>query len=253
MKITILGCGGSLGVPMVGNRWGTCDPANPKNRRRRPAILVESSGTVVLVDTPTDLREQLLDAAVDRVDAVLYTHAHADHLHGIDDLRPLIWEHGPLPAYADAATSGHLMERFAYAVAGADIDRHLYKPILDVRPIDGPVRIGDLDIVPIVQDHGYSESMGFRFGAFAYSTDVVDLDDAAFAALADLDVWVVDATREKPHPSHAHLDRALGWIDRLRPRRAYLTHLSHMMDYDRLMATLPRGVEPAYDGLVIDL
>ena len=253
MKVTILGCGGSLGVPMVGNNWGTCDPSNPRNRRRRPAILVQQGSTTVLVDTPTDLRHQLLDAGVSRLDAVLYTHSHADHIHGIDDLRPLTWHDGALQGYADAATEARLKEAFPYAIANVEMDRGIYRPILTVEIIDGPFPIGNLDVLPFVQDHGFSESLGFRFGDFAYSTDVVDLDDDAFAALEGIRIWVVDATREDPHPSHAHLDRALGWIERLKPEKAYLTHMNHQMDYDTLMAKLPSGVEPAYDGLEIDL
>lgn len=253
MKVTVLGCGGSLGVPMVGNNWGSCDPTNPRNRRRRPSILVEQGATAVLVDTSTDLRGQLLDAGVGRLDGVLYTHGHADHIHGIDDLRPLTWADGALVAWADAATKAQLEASFPYAVANVDMDRGLYRPILTVQAIDGPVTIGEITAIPIVQDHGFSTSLGFRFGDFAYSTDVVELDDAAFEALAGIDTWIVDATREAPHPSHAHLDRALGWIERLKPARAYLTHMNHQMDYDRLMAMLPPGVEPAYDGLVLDL
>ncbi len=253
MKVTILGCGGSLGVPMVGNNWGTVDPANPKNRRRRPAILVEQGASTVLIDTPTDLRDQLLDAKVERIDAVLYTHSHADHIHGIDDLRPLTWERGALQGYADAATRKQLMESFPYAVSNVEMNRGLYRPILTVDLVDGPLTIGDLHVIPIIQDHGYSQSLGFRFGDFAYSTDVVDLDDEAFAALDGIKAWIVDATREEPHPSHAHLDRTLGWIERLKPARAYLTHMNHTMDYDRLMQKLPPGVEPAYDGLVIEV
>ncbi len=253
MRITILGCGGSLGVPMVGDNWGSCDPSNPKNRRRRPAILVEQGATIVLVDTPTDLRAQLLDAGVTRLDAVLYTHSHADHIHGIDDLRPLTWRDGALTGYADAATLERLMEAFPYAIGNVAMDRGIYRPILTVKVIEGRFTVGDLNVLPIVQDHGFSDSLGLRFGDFAYSTDVVDLDDEAFAALDGVRVWVVDATRIEPHPSHAHLDRALDWIERVAPEKAYLTHMNHQMDYDTLMARLPPGVEPAYDGLVIEL
>lgn len=254
MRVTILGCGGSLGVPMVGGQWGSCDPANPRNRRRRPSILVETDDTRLLVDTSPDLREQLLDAAVDRLDGVLFTHIHADHIHGIDDLRPLVWHRqAPLPAFADAATGGELIERFGYAFANAEVDRGLYKPILDLTEITGPVTVGDITAQPFVQDHGHSNSLGFRFGRFAYSTDAATLDETAFAILEGVEVWVVDATREEPHPSHAHLARTLDWIARVRPRQAYLTHMNHTMDYDRLCRILPLGVLPAHDGLVIDL
>lgn len=254
MRVTILGCGGSLGVPMVGGQWGSCDPGNPRNRRRRPSILVETDNTRLLVDTSPDLREQLLDAEVDRLDGVLFTHIHADHIHGIDDLRPLVWRRqAPLPAFADAATGGELIARFGYAFANAEVDRGLYKPILDLTEIAGPVTVGDITAQPFVQDHGHSNSLGFRFGRFAYSTDAATLDETAFAILEGVEVWVVDATREEPHPSHAHLARTLDWIDRVRPRQAYLTHMNHTMDYDRLCGILPPGVLPAHDGLVIDL
>lgn len=253
MKITVLGCGGSLGVPMTGNIWGDCDPAQPRNRRRRPSILVETEATVVLVDTGPDLRDQLLDAGVTRLDAVLYTHAHADHVHGMDDLRPLVPRNRPLPTFLDGETLATLEHRFSYALTTVHVDRGLYRAFLDPRPVDGPFTVGDLTIVPIQQDHGFGGSLGFRFGRFAYSTDVVSLDEAAFAALEGLDTWIVDATREEPHPSHSHVERTLGWIERLAPGRAYLTHLSHAMDYDRVMRRLPPKVELAYDGLVIEI
>ncbi len=253
MKITVLGCGGSLGVPMVGNVWGRCDPAEPRNRRRRPAILVEGGGVTLLVDTPPDLREALLSAGVTRIDAVLYTHGHADHLHGVDDLRALTFGHGPIPAHLDADTRREIEHRFAYVIESVDMDRGLYRPLLRPVAIDGPFRIGGLDIVPFVQEHGSGHSLGFRFGGFAYSTDVVALDETAFATLDGVAVWMVDATREEPHPSHSHLANTLEWIARLKPRLAYLTHMNQTMDYRRLMATLPPGVEPAYDGLVIEI
>jgi phosphoribosyl 1,2-cyclic phosphate phosphodiesterase len=238
---------------MSGNNWGTCDPANPRNRRRRPALLVETPRAAVLVDTPTDLRDQLTDAGIRRIDAVLFTHAHADHVHGMDDLRPMMWSApGPIRAYADDETATTLEGRFAYAIAGIEIDRGLYHPILDLHRIGGPFSVADLDILPFNQDHGFGRSLGFRFGPLAYSTDVVALDEAAFAALAGVDTWIVDATREEPHPSHAHLALTLEWIARLKPRRAILTHMNHTMDYARLTAMLPAGVEPGYDGLVAE-
>ncbi len=254
VKVTVLGCGGSLGVPMVGNVWGNCDPAEPRNRRRRPCILVETRATSVLVDTPPDLREGLLAAQVTRLDAVLYTHAHADHVHGIDDLRGLTFKtRQAIPGYCDAVTLGEIERRFGYAVSSVEMERKLYQPLMRPVLIDGAFRVGDLDIQPFVQDHGTCPSLGFRFGRFAYSTDAVALDEAAFAALEGIDVWLVDATREEPHPTHAHLARTLEWIARVRPRRAILTHMNHTMDYRRLLQILPAHVEPAYDGMVIPI
>lgn len=254
MRVTILGCGGSYGVPMIGNNWGNCDPANPKNRRRRPSILVEDGATRILVDTSPDLREQLLSAGVVHLDAVVYTHGHADHTHGIDDLRALnILMGAPIPVYADAGTLASLRKRFDYCFQPLKAGLGYYKPTLVPHVIEGLFVVGRTEIVPFVQDHGYMTSLGFRFGRFAYSTDVVNLDETAFAALEGVEVWVVDAVREVPHPVHAHLARTLGWIERLRPARAYLTHMNHTMDYDTLMRKLPPGVEPAYDGLVIDI
>ncbi len=253
MRVTVLGCGGSMGVPMVGGNWGACDPAEPRNRRSRPSILVATERTTVLVDTTPDLRDQLLDAAVQRVDAVLYTHEHADHVHGIDDLRPFTYRtQRPIPVYGDPATISGLEQRFSYAVASTDVERGLYKAIVMPHRIDGPFTIGDIPVTPFHQDHGSTRSLGFRFGPVGYSTDVVNLDETAFAVLAGVEVWIVDATREDPHPSHAHLARTLEWIARLKPRQAYLTHMNHTMDYGRLMRILPPGVAPAHDGLVIE-
>ncbi|MEQ9813181.1 MAG: MBL fold metallo-hydrolase [Azospirillaceae bacterium] len=254
LRITMLGCGGSLGVPLVGGSWGSVDPNHPRNRRRRPSILVEGAGQCVLVDTSPDCRAQLLDAAVTHIDAIVFTHAHADHLHGIDDIRPFMFDRTALiPAYADRETMAHLEARFGYMLNTVDMDRGIYRPLLEPHLIEGSFAIGDLEIVPFEQEHGPVRSLGLRFGPFAYSTDVSFLDEHAFALLEGVDTWIVDAARHKPHPSHAHLTLTLEWIARVRPRRAILTHMNHEMDYADLLATLPAGVEPGYDGMVIEL
>ncbi len=257
MKITILGCGPSSGVPVIGGNWGDCDPDNPKNRRRRPSILVESGDLTVLVDTSPDLRAQLLDAGVARIDAVLYTHDHADHLHGIDDLRSVRrhMEHN-IAAYALPDLLERIKQRFGYLFSDrSDLGPgELYRPILDAMPFTGPFSIGGLAVAPFEQDHGICASTGFRFGRFAYSTDVVNLSDQAFEALAGIEVWIVDCLRDGgEHPTHAHLDKTLGWIERLGARHAILTHMNHQADYEKMRQSLPEGVEPGYDGMVIEI
>jgi phosphoribosyl 1,2-cyclic phosphate phosphodiesterase len=252
-RITILGCGTSGGVPRLGGtpggHWGVCDPAEPRNRRRRASILVEAGGTTVLVDTTPDMREQCLDAAVAHLDAVLFTHEHADHTNGIDDLRGFrISSGGTVPCYGDARTLNELRSRFGYVFEGSNG----YPAIASTREIYGPFEIGDLRVTPFRQQHGNIDSLGFRFGDIAYSTDLVALDDAAKAELQGLDTWIVDALRPQPHPTHANLETTLGWIAELKPRRAILTHMTWEMDYRTLLAELPDGVEPAYDGMVVE-
>jgi phosphoribosyl 1,2-cyclic phosphate phosphodiesterase len=256
MRVTILGCGGSNGVPTIGNRWGTCDPAEPRNRRLRPSILVEHADTVILVDTTPDLREQLLAARVARLDAVLFSHDHADHSHGVDDLREVNrLMSAPIPIYGLPETVNNLSNRFSYCFQPLEPGaQSYYRPVLTPHTISGtaPFTVGALTIRPFLQDHGYWRTAGYRFGDFAYSTDVLRLNEAAFVALAGVNAWVVDCVREEPHPVHSHLSQTLGWIARVKPRRAWLTHMNNTMDYRTLMASLPTGVEPAYDGLVID-
>jgi len=256
MKVTILGCGPSGGVPLLGNDWGDCDPTNPKNRRRRASILVEEHGARLLVDTSPDMRAQLLDAGVGHLDAILFTHAHADHCHGIDEVRALNRAMGkPIPIHASAPTLAELRQRFAYIFRPQDpaAGAVFYKPSLLTSVIEGPFDAAGVGVVPFSQDHGFSQTLGFRFGALAYSTDVVGLDDEAFAALAGVETWIVDSYRRTPHPTHSHLAQTLDWIARVRPKRALLTHMDVQLDYDTLCRELPVGVEPAFDGMVIEV
>lgn len=254
MKVTVLGCGSSGGVPTAGGDWGVCDPNEPRNIRTRPSILVEEGGTTILVDTGPDMRVQLLAAKQHKIDAILYTHTHADHTHGFDDIRYLnVVQRQALPIYGDATTIGELQLRFAYAFAprepGTFYRPHVVPHIIGTEPFTA----GAVTVQAFVQEHGYSNSLGFRFGKFAYSTDVRMLDEAAFAALAGIEVWVVDALREEPHPVHSHVAQTLEWIKRLGVKQAYLTHMNQAMDYRTQCAKLPAGVAPAYDGLTINL
>jgi phosphoribosyl 1,2-cyclic phosphate phosphodiesterase len=253
MRVRILGCGGSGGVPLVGSIWGACDPAEKRNRRRRSSILVEDGTRTLLVDTSPDLREQLLDAGTKRLDAVLFTHAHADHLHGIDDLRSMNrLMRAAIPIHADVHTLETIAERFAYVFRPLEEGASFYKPTLTRHAIDGEFSVAGILVVPFTQDHGFSTTLGFRIGAMAYSTDVVDLDETAFAALAGIDLWIVDCLRYEPHPTHSHLAKTLSWIARIKPRRAVLTHMDVPLDYATLCRELPAGVEPAYDGLTLE-
>jgi phosphoribosyl 1,2-cyclic phosphate phosphodiesterase len=254
MKVTVLGCGPSWGVPAIGPDWGNCDPSEPRNRRRRCSLLVESRGSRVLIDMSPDLRQQLLDAGTNRVDAVLLTHAHADHLHGIDDLRMAKELDGqPIPLHAEADTLAEVDRRFGYALQPVVPGRPVYRPALTPHVIAGPFTAAGMAVAPFTQHHGYSTTTGFRIGRLAYSTDVVELDDHAFAVLSGIELWIVDCFRRQPHPTHSHLAKTLAWIERVRPHRAVLTHMDQSLDYRELAAELPPGVEPGYDGLTIEL
>lgn len=261
MRITILGCGAAGGVPLIGPDWGACDPDEPRNRRRRVSILVDdrTAEGPILVDTSPDLREQLIDAKVGRVGAVLYTHFHADHVHGIDDMRGLNRRQGAvIPAHGTADTLAALRKRFSYVFDPPPVSNGLpafYKPCLEARPFVPGERFmaAGIEILPFEQGHGYTTTIGFRFGAAAYSTDVVDLSEAAFAALAGIDLWIVDCLSDKPFPTHAHLARVLEWVERVKPKRAVLTHMTPDLDYQRLKRELPKGIEPAHDGMVLEI
>lgn len=260
LKLTILGCGSSGGVPRVGAGWGACDPSNPKNRRRRCSVLVERAGpegtTSVLIDTSPDLREQLLGADVKRLDAVLYTHEHADHTHGIDDLRPLVISmRRKVPVYADRTTSELLLIRFGYCFETPPGSG--YPPILEAHRLDhdretvvsGPG--GAIRAMPFRMVHGDIDALGFRFDRIAYAPDVSELPKASMRHFQDLDVLIIDALRYTPHPTHFSVSEALSLVDEVRPKRAILTNLHSDLDYERLRDELPPNVEPAYDGMQI--
>ena len=262
LTATILGCGFSGGVPRPGTGWGACDPSNPKNRRRRCSILVERAApdgakTRALVDTSPDLREQLLAADVSHLDGVLYTHEHADHIHGIDDLRAMFIAHKRrVEVYLDEPTWRVVSHRFGYCFVTPPGSS--YPPFLNRHTITAgeavtvPGAGGAVTAMPLLQDHGDITSLGFRFGAMAYSADVVDLPEASVAALQGIELWIVDALWYRPHPSHFHLDLTLQWIDRIKPKRAILTNMHSDLDFAQLRAKLPPHVEPGYDGLRVE-
>lgn len=256
MRVTILGCGTSAGVPRPGGKdgngeWGAANPDDVRNRRRRSSILVQDKGKTILVDTSPDVRSQLLDAKVEKVDAVLWTHEHADQVHGIDDLRPYAIRQGRVESWSDERTFGVLRRRFAYCFE-AEGDG-FYNPIYQHNIINGPFTAAGIDVVPFVQDHGSIPSVGFRFGPIAYANDVVELPEAAFEVLKGVEVLIVDAMRYRPHPTHAHLERALQWIDRLKPARAFLTNMHVDMDYAAVDRETPAHVHPCFDGLQVDI
>lgn len=250
MKVTLLGCGSSPGVPRIDGEWGACDPAEPRNRRSRSSILVEEGGVRLLVDTSPDLRRQFLDNGITEISSILWTHDHADQTHGIDDIRFLAYAaRRQIPGYGDAFTLERLDRKFGYCFHKSSDG---YPPIIEPRLIEGPFTVDGLDILPIWQQHGRIQSLGFRFGDFAYSNDVSTLNDDAFDALAGIRLWVVDALRYEPHPSHSHLAKTLDWIARVKPERAVLTNMNSELDYRRLQAELPDGVEPGYDGMILE-
>lgn len=254
MKVRILGCGTSSGVPRVGDDWGDCDRNEPRNRRRRVSILVSHGDTRILVDTSPDLREQLLDARVKDIEAVVWTHDHADHCHGIDDLRQLYHARGrPVTGYARADMLASLERRFDYVFEG----QYGYPSVVSGHVLPDHINLAGISMRTVDQPHGPITSAGLRFDAggqaIGYSTDFNSVTDEMALLFTGLDVWIVDALRRKPHPTHTHLADTLKWIRELRPKRAILTHMDSSMDYRTLCTELPDGVEPGYDGLEIEL
>jgi len=262
LRLTILGCGSSPGVPRIIGDWGACDPSNPRNRRTRAAALVEcvrSDGLVtrVAIDTGPDFRAQMIAAGVSRLDGVVYTHPHADHIHGIDDLRGYVLAQGRLiDIYADEVTLGRLKQAFGYCFETPEGSNYppivMPHPIVHDRDFSVPGEGGPLTFTPLPQIHGDIRSLGFRIGNIAYCSDVSDFPPETVPLLQGLDVLVIDALQYKPHPSHFSLSEALEWIERLTPRRAVLTHMHTPLDYETVRRQTPDHVEPAYDGMMIE-
>jgi phosphoribosyl 1,2-cyclic phosphate phosphodiesterase len=254
VKVTILGSGTSSGVPRIDGDWGRCDPAEPRNRRRRVSILVEHDGTRILVDTSPDLREQLLAEGGGRPSAVIWTHEHADHCHGIDDLRPFFYGvKGPIPGYARPRTLAALEHSFAFSFFG----HQGYPPYVSGNLLPDTITIGEIEVTAVDLPHGAISSLGLRFQAggksISYFTDFNDFPLEAELLVRQTDVWIVDAVRRQPHPTHPHLEKTLSWISALGPRRSILTHMDQTMDYAELCAELPPGVEPGFDNMVVEL
>ena len=258
LRLTILGCGSSGGVPRIGGHWGACDPHNPKNHRRRCSLLIERFdgewATRVLIDSSPDLRAQLLDAGVGYLDGVVYTHQHADHTHGLDDLRMVVINRRErLPVWADAPTIGALTSRFGYAFEQPEWST--YPPILEMNQITGPFEVpgkaGPIPFEPFSVTHGSILSLGFRFHDIVYLPDVSAMPDDNWDMVAGLDLWILDALRREPHPTHIHLAQSLEWIGRAGPRRAVLTNMHNDLDYDTVEAETPDHVTPAFDGMTL--
>jgi phosphoribosyl 1,2-cyclic phosphate phosphodiesterase len=254
LKVRILGCGTSTGVPKIGNHWGECDPNEPRNARMRSSILVESAGKRVLVDCGPDLRQQLLAAQVGLLEAVIATHDHGDHVHGIDDLRPIAAALGhPVPLCGGAETLASLKQRFAYAFARADF----YRPIVEAHELGAEWTFGEAKVRFVDQPHGGPTSLGMRFDeggkSAAYAIDFSEMSDDMAALYQGVDVWIADCLTRNPHPTHAHLDGVLAWARDLSVGQVYLTHMGNGLDYRTLVAELPDWAAPAHDGLEIDL
>lgn len=258
MKITILGCGHSLGVPVIGCNCAVCISENPKNKRLRVSVLLEINGMNIVIDTSPDFRQQMLLANIKKIDAVLYTHDHADHTHGLDDLRQFnVLQDDVIPVYSNAEILASLQKRFAYAFLPKPVENAMFRPSLTANILPDiethEFMIGKTKIVAFKQQHGKGHTLGYRVGDFAYSTDVNMLSETAFETLAGVKYWVVDCLRHAPSYSHSHLERTLEWVERVKPQQAILTHMAHEFDYNTLSTELPTGVVAGYDGMVIEI
>jgi phosphoribosyl 1,2-cyclic phosphate phosphodiesterase len=258
MKLTILGCGASGGVPIIGCGCKVCGSNNPKNKRSRASVLFENdNGKKLLIDASPDLRAQALNNNISNIDALLITHAHADHCHGIDDIRPFNFhKNAPIDLYANSYTMEELQERFAYVFKPHQPQYGWYKPAFNTHIVELPngitqLQIAEMNVTLFAQTHGGLETLGVRIGDIAYSTDVNHLPQSAFNALEGVKIWVVDCLRPSKAPTHAHLELTLSWIERVKPEQAFLTHMAHEFDYDELCASLPKHIRPAYDGMVL--
>lgn len=258
IRFQILGCGSSGGVPRLGGHWGDCDPSNPKNRRQRCSLLIEQEGkdgtTRVLIDSGPDMRAQLVDAGVGELDGVVYTHAHADHVHGLDDLRQIVFNtRKRLQVWADGATQDALLSRFGYAFVQPKDSP--YPPILEMNTIAGPISVegagGVVTLEPIKVNHGSIDALGLRVNDVAYMPDVAEIYDDAWDQLEGLECWILDALRRSPHPTHAHLEKSLEWIERVAPKTAVLTNMHNDLDYEVVLAETPDHIQPAFDGMVL--
>ena len=259
LRFHILGCGSSGGVPRIGGHWGECDPANPKNRRRRCSMLVERETdqgvTRVLIDTSPDMRDQLIDAGVGALDGVIYTHSHADHVHGVDDLRMVVFNmRERVNVWADQTTCDALLDRFGYVFIQPEGSS--YPPILNLNLLNGPVRItglgGEITFTPFEVKHGRIDALGFRIKDLVYLPDVSAMNNAAWDVLSGAKCWVLDALRREPHPTHSHLEQSLEWIEKSGVPNAVLTNMHIDLDYETVLAETPDHITPAYDGMIIE-
>ena len=257
MKVTILGCGTSVGVPALGSiGWGKCDSRNPLNNRQRSSVLVQKNGKNILIDCGPDIRNQLLKTNINKIDAVLLTHAHSDHIMGLPDLRPYFWpDKQKIPIYTNSDTLNNVFHSFEFLFIKQKHSPDYFSPPLDIFEIkNNEIQLGGFDIQVFNQNHGNIDTLGFIFDkTFAYSTDVVKIPEENFSKLKNLDLWILDSLRKEPHESHAHFELSFEWIKKSKPKMAVLTHLSWETDYNELASICPKNVYPAYDGMEIQI